>query len=120
VYAQLARATIVLMPSRWEGLPVVGVQAAMMARPIVGSDIRGLGEAVLSGQTGTLVTLDDPNALAEASLDLIENPERAVAFGNAARRHALDLFDSARLMDAYESLYRRLASSQGVPPAGSS
>lgn len=115
VFDELERATVVLMPSRWEGLPIVGIQAAMMGRPIVGSAIRGLQEAVVDGSTGLLVKPADPQALADAVAELLEDPERTIRFGGAARSRALKQFSSERMMRQYDELYRQV----GVSTASS-
>ena len=109
VPAKLEEATIVLMPSRWEGLPVVGVQVAMAGRPIVGADIRGMREAVISGRTGILVEGDNSDELAAATLRLLGDPMTATALGEAARTHSLEHFVADRMFDRYEELYRSLS-----------
>lgn len=115
VFSELERATLVLMPSRWEGLPIVGIQAAMMGRPIVGSAIRGLEEAVVDGRTGLLVQPEDPQALAGAVAELLEDPERTIRFGAAARSRALEQFASERMMRQYDELYRHIGTSAARP-----
>jgi glycogen(starch) synthase len=108
VPAMLATATAVLMPSRREGLPMVGIQAAMMGRPIVAARVGGLPEIVVNGQTGLLVEKEDSHALAEAIGYLLDRPERAVQLGQAARQRAQEVFDWQRCVDAYDALYNAL------------
>jgi glycogen(starch) synthase len=105
------RACVVLMPSRLEGLPVVGVQAALMGRPIVAARVGGLPEVVVHGETGLVVEAEDAPGLAEALAFVLANPAVAATWGQAARRRALEVFDWPRLVDAYEDLYRQLAAS---------
>ena len=77
VPALLNTATVVLMPSRREGLPLVGIQAALMARPIVAAArAGGLPEIVVHGQTGLLVEKEDSRALAAAVAYLLD-PRRS-------------------------------------------
>ena len=102
-------ASLALIPSRSEGLPNVAIQAAFLGRPIVGTDVGGLPEAVVDGETGRLVPPDDPAALAAAVAELLGDPERARAMGRAARRRAEELFDWGRCVDAHEALYRQVA-----------
>jgi glycogen(starch) synthase len=102
-------ATAVLMPSRWEPFGLVALQAAQMGRPILASRVDGLLEVVVDGVTGQLVPPGDAVALAEAISTLIGHPRRAIAFGQAAERHAREAFPWERHVDAYERLLRRAA-----------
>ena len=70
-------ATIVLMPSRWEGLPSVALQASMMARPVLATSVGGLPEVVVHGETGLLVC--GGRFLARASAGGRPDGERAAA-----------------------------------------
>ena len=63
-YALLESATVVVMPSHFEGLPLVVLEAAWMARPVVGAAVPGLSLVVRDGVTGTLVEGNDDVALA--------------------------------------------------------
>ena len=100
--------TMVVMPSRREGLPLVAMESAMMARPVVGTRVIGLAEAVVDGKTGLLVDPDDANALANAIAHLLEHPKTATEFGAAARRRARDDFDWQRSVDKYCELYEQI------------
>ena len=104
----LNSATVVVMPSRTEGLPIVALQAALMARPIVATRVGGLPEAVLHQETGLLVERGDSKALAEAIAALLAHPEMGSTMGQAARHRAQKLFNLERCVDAYDALYRRL------------
>jgi glycogen(starch) synthase len=101
--------TVVLMPSRREGLPQVSLQAAQMARPVVAARVGGLPEVVVDGETGIVIAPEDSAALAEAIAFLIEHPERAVQMGQAARRRVESHFGWTRYLDEVEVLYRQLA-----------
>ncbi len=109
VPALLNTATMVLMPSRWEGLPSVVLQASMMARPVVATPVGGLSEVVAHQQTGLLVSPEDHAGLAEAIAFLLEHPRRAVEMGQAARRRVQKVFSWEQCVDAYDRLYRKLA-----------
>jgi glycogen(starch) synthase len=104
-------ATIVVLPSRREGLPQVAVQAASMARPLVASRVGGLPEVVEHGETGMLVEPDDSRGLAEAVTFLLEHPAEAARIGLAARGRIRKTMSLDRSVDAYDDLYRTLARS---------
>ena len=110
VAALLNGATIVVMPSHREGLPTVALEAALMARPVVGTRVGGVPEVILHQKTGWLVPPRDENALAEALLLLLNEPRIAIALGKAARIRAQEIFRFERYVDAYENLYRKLIS----------
>ena len=105
----LNRATVVLVPSRWqEAFGLVALQAAQMARPVVATDVGGLPEVVLDGSTGLIVPPESPAAIAEAVSALLEDPARARALGLAARARAERTFGFASFVGAHERLYARV------------
>jgi glycogen(starch) synthase len=108
VYALINTSTIVLMPSRWEGLPSVVLQAAMMARPVVATRVSGLSEVIVHKDTGLLIDPGDRNALAEAIAWLIDHPETATRMGQAARRQVQERFSWEQCVTSYDALWRRL------------
>lgn len=101
-------ATMVVIPSRWEGLPSVVLQAAMMARPVVATRVSGLSEVVVHQNTGLLVEPEDSQALAEAIVLLLDQSETAVRMGLAARRRVQELFNWEKCVTAYDALWQRL------------
>jgi glycogen(starch) synthase len=105
VPALINTATLVLMPSRTEGLPLVSLQTAQMARPLVATRVGGLPEVVLDGQTGMLVERDNVTDLVQATLLLLDDPRRAVEMGRAAHAHVAHTFIWERFVDAYDHLY---------------
>jgi glycosyltransferase involved in cell wall biosynthesis len=102
----IGASSIVLMPSRREGLGLAAVQAASMARPIVATRVGGLPEVVVHDQSGMLVDADDARGLAEAIAFLLEHPDEAARMGRRARRRVRETFRFDRYADAYDALYR--------------
>jgi glycogen(starch) synthase len=107
--------TVVLMPSRAESLPLVALQAALMARPVVGTRVGGLAEAVVHEATGLLVESENSAALADAAEFMLANPVIATRMGQAARRRAQIEFSWHRHVQAYDRLYRRLIEAGASP-----
>jgi glycosyltransferase involved in cell wall biosynthesis len=83
----LAAAHVVVVPSRWEGLPLVALEAMARGRSLVCSDIPGLAEVVQDG-TGAAVPPCDPDALAAAIVHRLSRPADADAEGRAAAEKA--------------------------------
>jgi glycogen(starch) synthase len=103
------RATVVVVPSREESYGLVALQAAQMARPVVATWVGGLPEIVRHGSTGLLVESEQGEVLAAAIERLLDSPETAVQMGQLARQRVQRLFGWNEYLEAYESLYRRLA-----------
>jgi glycogen(starch) synthase len=106
VPALLDAASLVVVPSRWdEPFGLVALEAALMERPVVATRAGGLVEVVEHGTTGRLVAREDPLALADAVIHLLENPAQADHLGRMARRRAMERFAWGRCVDEYEKLY---------------
>jgi glycogen(starch) synthase len=108
VLALVNRATLVLVPSRHEGLPTVALQASLMARPVVATRVGGLMEAIIDRETGLLIASGDSHGLAEAIAFLLSNRYVATKMGMAGRNRTQKLFLWQRCVDAYDALYRKL------------
>jgi glycogen synthase len=104
----LNTATVIMMPSRTEALPMVALQAAQMARPVVGTRVGGVPEIIVHQQTGLVVDQENPRALAAAIRFLFNHPESAVRMGQSARHRLQKHFSWKRHVDAYDRLYRKL------------
>jgi len=101
-------ATMVFLPSRQDSLPLVALEAAGMARPVVATRVGGLPEIVLHQETGLLADTDVAG-LADAICFLIEHPESAIRMGTAAQKRVQTVFSWERHVDAYDALYRKFA-----------
>ncbi len=90
---QLYRASdLVVLPSHSEALPTALIEAAASRRPVVATRVGGTAEVVDENRTGMLVRTDDPEALANAIIEMFKDPERLKTFGSAARIHAEEKF----------------------------
>jgi glycosyltransferase involved in cell wall biosynthesis len=80
---EYARAAVVLMPSRFEGLGMVALEAQSAGTPVVGFDVDGLRDAVRGG--GVLVRSGDVAALRRATADLLGDQSRRAEVGERGR-----------------------------------
>jgi glycosyltransferase involved in cell wall biosynthesis len=108
VSKEYGQAALVVLPSRREGQPLVAIEAAAFGRPVVGSHIAGTSDVVVGGITGTLVPVDDPDALAGAIDTLLADPDAMARLGAAARRRAVDEYSLEVCVDRYMAVYRTL------------
>jgi len=92
--AELLRAAdIFVLPSHREGMPRSIIEAMMTSLPVVSTDIRGSREEVVHNETGLLVPVRNPSALAEALEKLVRDRSLRAHMGAAGRARALKLFD---------------------------
>jgi glycosyltransferase involved in cell wall biosynthesis len=111
VPALLSRATVVVVPSRAEGLPMVALEAGQMAKPVVAADFDGVDEVVIHNKTGMIVPREDSQALSTAISHLLSNQMIAVQLGQNAQQYIQETFSLDKTAAAYDSLYQQLYSS---------
>jgi glycosyltransferase involved in cell wall biosynthesis len=107
-----AAADLVVLPSRWEGLPLTMLEALAVGRPVVGSAIPGIADAMPAG-AGALVPVGDVVTLAEAITYRLRHPEVTRAEGEVGARHAEAESDVQRTYDTLASVTARLATANG-------
>jgi len=107
--AHYRAARVVLIPSAYEGLPYVMIEALQQGTPVVATRVSGHPEVIEDGVGGLLVPVDDPAAMATACLRLLRDPGLATALGEAGRRVVAERFDPDRQVDAYLHYYRALS-----------
>jgi len=96
---------IFVLPSLWEGLPFVLVEAAALGKPIIATAVDGVPEVIENGKTGLLIPPGDPGALAEAALRLLGDNEEACRLAEAARALVPPRFPLRRMVEQTQNLY---------------
>ncbi len=96
---------IAALPSHREGLPKSLLEAAACGRPLIAADAPGSREIVISGQTGLLVPIEDPQALADAIGELVTSQELRMRYGTAARQLVVDKMSAQAIGAAVVALY---------------
>jgi glycosyltransferase involved in cell wall biosynthesis len=107
VAAALKRFDLLALPSLWEGLPTVALEAMACGVPVIATDIPGTRELIRHGVEGWLVPPADPAALAEAIVMAIQAPGLAAGWAMQARQVAAR-FSMESIARAYLGLYREL------------
>jgi glycosyltransferase involved in cell wall biosynthesis len=112
-------AHIATLPSHREGLPGALMEAAACGRPLVATDAPGCREICIAGQTGLLVGIEDPPALANAILTLAQSPDLRARFGAAARKLVEDKLSARIIGRSIVELYTKLTrEAPAALPAG--
>lgn len=113
----LAAVDVAVSSSDYEGSPLALMECMEAARPVVATRVGGVPDLIEPGVHGLLVERRDPDALAAAVAELLEDPDARARMGAAAQARRREEFDLAlmvrRLEDLYEELYARRTGGTG-------
>jgi glycosyltransferase involved in cell wall biosynthesis len=104
----LGRSDVFVLSTLSEGMPISILEAMAAGLPVVASEVGGIPEIVVDGETGLLVPPGDADALAGALRRLLDDPELRRRLGAAGRARVEEHFDVARSRRAHLALYERL------------
>jgi glycosyltransferase involved in cell wall biosynthesis len=99
VIAMWQRASVGVLTSEREGMPVSLMEAASCGVPVVATAVGGVPELVEHSVTGLLAPCRDVSALADALQQLLGDPVRRAELGRAARRRAIEHFALERQLN---------------------
>jgi glycosyltransferase involved in cell wall biosynthesis len=109
----LCAADVFVVPSRWEGLGSVLLEAMALEAPIVASDLPAVREVVTDEATALLVPPDRPAALAAAVATTLADPAAAADRARRARQRFLDRYTIDHVADEMVEFYRRALAGAG-------
>ncbi|MFE3323634.1 GT4 family glycosyltransferase PelF [Streptomyces sp. NPDC059176] len=102
-----AAGNVVMLSSISEGFPFTLIEAMSCGRATVSTDVGGVREAV--GGAGLVVPPRDPSAMAAAALELLDDPQRRAAMGEAARLRVIEQFTLRQTIDTFRAIYLELS-----------
>ena len=102
----LSIADVFLMPSGSETFGLAALEAMACNVPVVASNVGGLPELIVDGETGFLCPLDDVDAFTQRTRALLTNDDLHERMSTAARERAEDAFDINKIVPMYENYYQ--------------
>jgi teichuronic acid biosynthesis glycosyltransferase TuaC len=106
VAAAMRRCTVFALPSRYEGLGCVYLEAMSVGKPVIGSRGQGIAEIIHHGSNGFLVGPDNERELTLALAMLLRDEPRRRHLGAAARDTVLERLTLAQQAESLERIYR--------------
>jgi len=104
----LSAADIFLLSSISEGIPLTLIEAMAAGLPVVATQVGGVAEVVVDGETGLLAPSGDDGALAEKVLRLADSPDLRRDLGVRGRERAQALFSETKMHSGYQRLYQEM------------
>jgi glycosyltransferase involved in cell wall biosynthesis len=111
----LAAADLLVLPSLFEGLPLVALEAMAAGLAVVGTQVCGTLEAIEDGVSGRLVPPGETAALASAIVELLDQSALAARFGAAGQARCAGEFSAARMARETAQLYQELLERKRAP-----
>jgi glycosyltransferase involved in cell wall biosynthesis len=108
-------AEVVCLTSDAEALPLSILEAMALGRPVVTTDVGGVRDAVVEGETGFVIPPDDVSGFAAALLKLAGAPVLVSQLGKAGRRRHEARFTVDRMVSAHVDLFERLTAARAEP-----
>jgi N-acetyl-alpha-D-glucosaminyl L-malate synthase BshA len=116
--ALLAASDIFLIPSGNESFGLSALEAMACGVPVISSDVGGLPEVNVHGETGYVVPMGNIEVLAQRIRELLENEPLRRQMGDASLVRATTMFSIENLIPRYEDLYESVLSKPSIPMNG--
>lgn len=112
VQGWMSASLALVLPSFYESLPMVIMEANSCGKPVIASDTGGIPTLVQHGKNGWLVPVNQPSILARAIDELFDNPKRARLMGETGRQIMHDNFSWAHVAHLTDEIYQTARSQQ--------
>lgn len=109
VPAILAASDLLVLPSQWEGMPNVVLEAMASGLPVVANDVEGVRDVLGPNSGPQVVPADSPDRFSQRVVDLLANRQKALEIGEKNRAHAAR-HSLESMVAGYERIYRELLS----------
>lgn len=103
----MRRAWLLVHPARWEGFGLVLLEAMRAGLPIVATNVSAIPEIVVAGVTGRLVPPDEPNLLAEAVIEALNDERFRRQAGARGHERLVERFSAERMARETTAVYHR-------------
>jgi N-acetyl-alpha-D-glucosaminyl L-malate synthase BshA len=104
----LSIADLLLLTSQSESFGLVALEAMACEVPVVATRVGGVPEVVEEGETGFLFPVGDVEAMADAAILILNDPQTARRMGKRGRELAIERFTDDKIIPQYEALYASL------------
>jgi N,N'-diacetylbacillosaminyl-diphospho-undecaprenol alpha-1,3-N-acetylgalactosaminyltransferase len=104
----IAISDLVVLPSYREGVPRTLLEASAMGKPIIGTNVVGVREAVDNGENGFLIPIESPEILSEKISQILENRNLHKDMSERSRQKAVSEFDIKNIVQKYIDFYKKL------------
>ena len=107
----LSAADVYVTPTLADNLPYTVLEAMGCSVPVIATNVGGIPEEVVHGETGLLVAPSQPADLGAAVLEVLSNPSRGRIMGANGRKRVQEIFSMAPFVSAYEQLFQEMTDS---------
>lgn len=97
---------LIILSTKWEGLPLVPLEAGAGKKPVIASDVEGVREIIINKKTGYLFKPGSEKDLAEKIFQLTKSEELRKKIGESAFKFISENFDQRIMVEKYRKLYQ--------------
>lgn len=108
VYAVLKSFDLFVLPSRYEGIPYVILEAMSLGIPLISTDVGGISEVIRNGENGLLIQKENSGALSENIIRLMENEDLRKRLKENARSDYEKFYNIKKTVGDIEAIYSRI------------